>query len=158
MSLDKSFYMDEELGLDLKQPITKVDMTSIDLCLLSLEENMVMESEVDHTKGTTIQDPSAKVEIDSEAMLKDLQETIYSTLLNDMPDHCKMWSNDIDKHKKAQYHKATTLLICQRRKCGKSFRKQTFLKIHTKNNHTYTGIIAGRVKKMKQKYKRYRNV
>ena len=151
MSLDKSFYMDEELGLDLKQPITKVDMTSIDLCLLSLEENMVMESEVDHTIGT-------KVEIESEAMLKELQETIYSTLLIDMPDQCKIWSNDIDNHQKAQYHKSTTLLICQRRKCGKSFKKQTFLKIHTKNNHTYTGIIAGRVKKMKQKYKKYRNV
>ena len=157
MSLDKSFYMDEELGLDLKQPITKVDMTSIDLCLLSLEEKMVMESEVDHA-GTTIQDPSANVEIDSEAMLKDLQETIYSTLLNDMPDHCKIWSNGIDKHQKAQYHKSTTLLICERRKCGKSFKKQTFLNTHTKNNHTYTGIIAGRVKKMKQKYKKYRKV
>ena len=153
MSLDKSFYMDEELGLDLKEPITKVDMTSIDFCLLSLGE-----SEVDHTKGTTIQDPSAKVEIDSEAMLKDLQETIYSTLLNDMPDHCKIWSNGIDKHQKAQYHKSTTLLICERRKCGKSFKKKTFLKIYTKNNHTYTGIIAGRVKKMKQKYKKYRKV
>ena len=59
MSLDKSFYMDEELGLDLKQPITKVDLTSIDLCLLSLEEkekSELMDREVDLTiNGKTSQ-------------------------------------------------------------------------------------------------------
>ena len=74
MSLDKSFYMDEELGLDLKQEITKVDMTSIDLCLLSLEEK-VMETEVDQTINTaTIQDAAAKMEEDHKVMSKDLQE------------------------------------------------------------------------------------
>ena len=38
MSLDESFYMDKELGLNLKDPISKVDLTSIDLCLLTLQE------------------------------------------------------------------------------------------------------------------------
>ena len=158
MSLDKSFYMDEKLGIDLKKTITKVDMASIDLGFLSLGEKMVMESEVDHAKDKTIQDPNAKVENDTAAMLKDLQETIYSTLLNDMSDRCKIWSNDFDKHHKAQYHISTTQRTCQRGKCGKTFKKETFLKIHTRNKHTYTGIVAGRVKKMKQKYKKYRKV
>ena len=36
MSLDKSFYMDEKLGLDLKQPITKVDMTIEPGCIISI--------------------------------------------------------------------------------------------------------------------------
>ena len=153
MSLDKSFYMDEELGLDLKQPISKVDMTSIDLCLLSLEEkgkSKIME--VDPTeKDTTIQDFAAK---DREVMLRDLQETIYSAL-NVVSNECKIWSNDIDEHLNAKYNKSAPL-ACTRRKCGKTFKKQTFLKIHTKNKHTYSGIIAGRVKKVKQKYKKFK--
>ena len=155
MSLDKSFYMDEELGLDLKQPITKVDLTSIDLCLLSLEErgkSKIME--VDPTeKDTTIQDFAAK---DREVMLRDLQETIYSAL-NDASDKCKIWSNDIDEHHIENYNKSAPL-TCTRRKCGKTFNRQTFLKIHTKNKHTYSGIIAGRVKKVKQKYKKCKKI
>ena len=112
MSLDKSFYMDEELGLDLKQEITKVDMASIDLCLLSLEEK-VMETEVDQTKNytTTIQDAAAKMEEDREVMSRDLQETV---------------------------------LTYQRTKCVKTFKKN-----QNKNKHTYGGINAGRVEKMK---------
>ena len=39
MSLNESFYMDKELGLNLKDPISKVDLTSIDLCLLTLQVN-----------------------------------------------------------------------------------------------------------------------
>ena len=38
MSLDESFYMDKELGLNLREPISTVDLTSIDLCLLTLQE------------------------------------------------------------------------------------------------------------------------
>ena len=160
MSLDKSFYMDEELGLDLKQPISKVDLTSIDLCLLSLDSKLdekgkskIMEVDPRKKDITTIKDLAAK---DSEIMLRDLQETIYSAL-NVVSDKCKTWSNDIDEHHNANFTKSAPL-TCGRRKCGKTFNKQTFLKIHTKNKHTYSGIIAGRVKKAKQKYKKSKEI
>ena len=146
--------MDEELGLDLKQPISKVDLTSIDLCLLSLDSKLEEKGkskimEVDpQEKDITIQD--------GEIMLRDLQETIYSAL-NVVSDKCKTWSNDIDEHHNANFTKSAPL-TCTRRKCGKTFNKQTFLKIHTKNKHTYSGIIAGRVKKAKQKYKKSKEI
>ena len=55
--------MDEQLALDLKQRITKVDITYIDLSLLYFEEKgklKVMDREVDCTIiDTTIQDFAA---------------------------------------------------------------------------------------------------
>ena len=117
MSLEKFFYMDEQMALDLKQRITKVDITYIDLSLLYLEE-----------KGKSKRG-SQKMEEDREVMLRDLQETVYSSL-NVISDKCKIRFNDIEKHHDANFHTS--------RRNGKK--------------QTCTGVLAGRVKKMKQKY------
>ena len=107
----------------------KVDITSIDLSLLYLEEkgkSKVMDTEVDRTIiDTTIEDTAAKMEEDREVMLRDLQETVYSSL-NVISDKCKIRFNDIEKHNDANFHT--------------SRKKQTCT------------VLEGRVKKMKQKY------
>ena len=111
----------------------KVDITYIDLSLLYFEEkgkSKVMDTEVGRTiNDTTIQDSAAKMEEDREVMLRDLQETVYSSL-NVISDKCKIRFNDIEKHHDANFHTS--------RRNGKK--------------QTCTGVLAGRVKKMKQKY------
>ena len=54
MSLDASFYMDEELGLDLKQPITSIDITSLDLGVMSLGEKIGTKKVVDTEFNDTV--------------------------------------------------------------------------------------------------------
>ena len=151
MSLDASFYMDEELGLDLKQPITSIDMTSLDLSFMSLGEKIgtkkVVDTEFDDTKDTVTHEPDTVLERDSEAaMLRDLEKTMYrALLLRGVSD--KNISNDA-KYRNTNNHLPTC----------KTFNKKANLKMHNKKKHTYSGIIAGRVKKMKWKYKMYKEV
>ena len=109
----------------------KVDITYIDLSLLYFEEkgkSKVMDTEVDRTiNDTTIQDSAAKMEEDREVMLRDLQETVYSSL-NVISDKCKIRFNDIEKHHGANFHrskkkrKEANLHWCP---CGKSKGNET---------------------------------
>ena len=109
MSLDKSFYMDEQMALDLKQRITKVDITYIDLSLLYFEEkgkSKVMDTEVGRTiNDTTIQDSA-----------------------NVISDKCKIRFNNIEKHHGANFdrskkkRKEANMHWCP---CGKSKGNET---------------------------------
>ena len=160
MSLDASFYMDEELGLDLKQPITNIDMTSLDLGVMSLGEKIgtkkVVDTEFNDTKDTVIHEPDTVVEKDSEvAMLRELEKTMFRALLRGVSG--KNISNNDVKYRKPNNH-LSTLPTCKKIKCDKPFKNKATLKMHNKKKHTYSGIIAGRVKKMKWKFKMYKEV
>ena len=157
MSLDASFYMDEELGLDLKQPITNIDMTSLDLSFMSLGEKIgtkkVVDTEFNDTKDTVIHEPDTVMERDSEvAMVRELEKIMYRALLRGVSD--KNISNNDAKYRNTKNHLPT----CKKIKCDKTFKKKATLKMHNEKKHTYSGIIAGRVKKMKWKYKMYKEV
>ena len=77
---------------------------------------------------------------------------MYRALLRGVSD--KNISNNDAKYRNTNSHLPT----CKKIKCDKTFKNKATLKMHNKKKHTYSGIIAGRVKKMKWKYKMYKEV
>ena len=143
-----------------------------------MEEVKMMDDENYHTKGTvaqvriptifstkmdedlTKQTPATGIRKDSEVLLEELDETFYSSPLSDISEKpLSQFTSRIAadvKLRNAKKSGSTATLTTGKEKCGKSFDKKLFLKPSIKSQRTYSGIIGGRVKKMKMKSKKYK--
>ena len=108
----------------------------------------------DLTKQTT----ATGIRKDSEDLLEELDDTFYCSPLSDISEKpVSQFINVADvKLRNAEKSGSTATLRSGKEKCGKTFDEKMFLKTHIKNKHTYSGIIGGRVKKMKMKSKKYK--
>ena len=109
----------------------------------------------DLTKQTT---PKG-IRKDSEVLLEELDETFYSSPLSDISEKpLSQITNSIAdvKLRNAKKIGSTATLTSGKEKCGKTFDEKIFLKTSIKSQHTYSGIIGGRVNKMKMKSKKYK--
>ena len=108
----------------------------------------------DLTKQTT----ATGIRKDSEDLLEELDDTFYCSPLSDISEKpVSQFINVADvKLRNAEKSGSTATLRSGKEKCGETFDKKMFLKTHIKNKHTYSGIIGGRVKKMKMKSKKYK--
>ena len=142
-----------------------------------MEEVKMMDNENYHTKDTvahvripttfsrkmdedlTKQTPATGIRKDSEVLLEELDETFYSSPLSDISEKpLSQFTNSIAdvKLRNAKKSGSTATLTSGKEKCGKTFDEKIFLKTSIKSQHTYSGIIGGRVKKMKMKSKKYK--
>ena len=142
-----------------------------------MEEFKMMDNENYHTKDTvakvripttfsrnmdedlTKQTPATGIRKDSEVLLEELDETFYSSPLSDISEKpLSQFTNSIAdvKLRNAKKSGSTATLTSGKEKCGKNLDEKIFLKTHIKNKHTYSGIIGGRVNKMKMKSKKYK--
>ena len=141
-----------------------------------MEEVKMMDNENYHTKDTvaevripttfsrkmhedlTKQTTATGIRKDSEDLLEELDDTFYCSPLSDISEKpVSQFINVADvKLRNAEKSGSTATLRSGKEKCGETFDKKMFLKTHIKNKHTYSGIIGGRVKKMKMKSKKYK--
>ena len=142
-----------------------------------MEEVKMMDNENYHTKDTvaevristtfsrkregalTKQTPATGIRKDSEVLLEELDETFYSSPLSDISEKpLNQFTNSIAdvKLRNAKKSGSTATLTSRREKSGKTFDEKICLKTGFKSQHTYSGIIGGRVKKMKMKSKKYK--
>ena len=143
-----------------------------------MEEVKMMDNENYHTKDTvaqvristifsremdedrTKQTPGTGIRKDSEVVLEELDETFYSSPLDDISEKSlSQFTSSIAADVKLRNAKkigSTATLTSGKEKCGKTFNEKIFLKTGIKSQHTYSGIIGGRVKKMKMKSKKYK--
>ena len=133
-----------------------------------MEEVNMIDNRNYHTKGTvaqvristtfsrkmdedlTKQTPATGIRKDSEVLLEELDETFYSSPLSDISE------KPLSQLRNAKKSGSTATLTTGKEKCGKTFDEKIFLKTSIKSQHTYSGIIGGRVKKMKMKSKKYK--
>ena len=102
----------------------------------------------------TKQTPATGIRKDSEVLLEELDETCYSSPLSDSSEKpLSQLTNSIAdvKLRNAKKSGSTATLTS-----GKTFDEKIYLKTSIKSQHTYSGIIGGRVKKMKMKSKKYK--
>ena len=143
-----------------------------------MEEVKMMDDENYHTKDTvaqvristtfsrkmdedlTKQTPATGIRKDSEVLLEELDETFYSSPLSDISEKpLSQFTNSIAadvKLRNAKKSGSTATLTSGTEKRGKTFDEKIFLKNSIKSQHTNSGIIGGRVKKMKMKSKKYK--
>ena len=142
-----------------------------------MEEVKMMENENFHTKDTiaqvristtfsrkrdedlTKQTTATGIRNDSEVLLEELDETFYSSPLSDISEKpLSQFTNSIAdvKLRNAKKSGSTATLTSGKEKRGKTFDEKLFLKTSIKSQRTYSGIIGGRVKKMKMKSKKYK--
>ena len=103
----------------------------------------------------TKQTPATGIRKDSEVLLEELDETCYSSPLSDISEKpLSQFTSSIAadvKLRNAKKSGSTATLTS-----GKTFDEKIFLKTSIKSQRTYSGIIGGRVKKMKMKSKKYK--
>ena len=143
-----------------------------------MEEVKMMDDENYHTKGTvaqvriptifstkmdedlTKQTPATGIRKDSEVLLEELDETFYSSPLSDISEKpLSQFTSRIAadvKLRNAKKSGSTATLTSGKEKRGKTFDEKLFLKTSIKSQRSYSGIIGGRVKKMKMKSKKYK--
>ena len=142
-----------------------------------MEEVKMMDNENFHTKDTvtqvristtfsrkrdedlTKQTTATGIRNDSEVLLEELDETFYSSPLSDISEKpLSQFTNSIAdvKLRNAKKSGSTATLTSGKEKRGKTFDEKLFLKTSIKSQRTYSGIIGGRVKKMKMKSKKYK--
>ena len=143
-----------------------------------MEEVKMMDDENYHTKGTvakvristtfsrkmdedlTKQTPATGIRKDSEVLLEELDETFYSSPLSDISEKpLSQFTSRIAADVKLRNVKksgSTATLTSGKEERGKNFDEKLFLKTSIKSQRSYSGIIGGRVKKMKMKSKKYK--
>ena len=142
-----------------------------------MEEVKMMENENFHKKDTiaqvristtfsrkrdedlTKQTTATGIRNDSEVLLEELDETFYSSPLSDISEKpLSQFTNSIAdvKLRNAKKSGSTATLTSGKEKCRKTFDEKIFQKTSIESQHTYSGIIGGRVNKMKMKSKKYK--
>ena len=112
--LDQSFYMDEQLGLDLQQPLGLVEEVGLDLNLLSMKE--------------------ARVEtVDESATAEDLFSEIFSHLTKCRTCKGMFTFGDLEKHAQACLNSVHATSKCSQ--CRKKFSGLNKLAKHKKKTH-----------------------
>ena len=112
--LDQSFYMDEELGLDLHQPEGIMEEVGLDLSNLSMKEGQAET-------------------IDESATAEDLFSEIFSHLTKCRTCKGMFTLGDLEKHSKVCLNSVHATSKCS--KCRKKFSGSNKLAKHKKKTH-----------------------
>ena len=144
MDLNQSFYMSEELDMDLQLPLEPADEVSLDLSLLSMGEKEDKEEKAPtNSPQKVVRKPMWKMKAPDE-----LFADLFSSLVAlKTCSACRLTFKDSDmgSHMRRCTEQASPWRRFKCHPCKKEFPRRTAMKMHIKKIHSVTG---GRVMNM----------